>query len=542
MKAAILTLVLALSCAGFGAQPNIVLIISDDQHWGDYGFAGHPHVKTPSLDKLASESMTFTRGYVPSSLCCPSLASIITGLYPHQNKIFSNDPPEPATLAKGKGKGKKGAANPAFQAGRKRQTEHLMAAGTLPMMLGKEGYLSMQTGKWWQGHFSTGGFTHGMTQGQRHGDAGLDIGRKTMQPMYDFIAEAKTKEKPFLLWYAPMMPHDPHTPPEEILAKYKGLTSSLPVAKYWAMVEWFDKTCGELLAHIDDKGLRENTIVVYITDNGWITDPIKGKYAPKSKQSQYDGGLRTPIMVRWPGKVQPRMVDTPISSIDIAPTLLTAVGLKPTAAMQGINLLDEAALTGRKHIFGECFLHTAVDLDNPTLSLRYRYVVEGTNKLILPWIANEPKAVTEFYDLKADPTETENLAEKQKPRVAELTAAQGARAQASASTKASSVGCSMTWCARMTRSTDCQIAGNEIRSERKASTAISLAAFITAGNVPPVSPAQRAKSRAGKSAVRGASKCNAASAAKSSGLRELLTRSGQVTAYWIGKHMSEWLS
>src|SRR5688572_10222744 len=80
------------------APPNIVMIISDDHHWMDYGFMHHPHIKTPHLDKLASQSLTFTRGYVPSSLCSPSLASLITGKYPHQHKITGNDPPQPPGL------------------------------------------------------------------------------------------------------------------------------------------------------------------------------------------------------------------------------------------------------------------------------------------------------------------------------------------------------------------------------------------------------------------------------------------------------------
>src|SRR5215203_1055813 len=75
------------------SKPNIVFIISDDHAWTDYGFMGHPQVRTPNLDKLASQSLTFKRGYVPASLCCPSLASIITGQYPHQHKVTSNDPP-----------------------------------------------------------------------------------------------------------------------------------------------------------------------------------------------------------------------------------------------------------------------------------------------------------------------------------------------------------------------------------------------------------------------------------------------------------------
>src|SRR5215470_12552650 len=98
-------LVVFVICAALGlvaraetALPNILLIISDDQGWTDFSFMGHPYIHTPNLDRLASESLTFTRGYVPSSVCCPSLASIITGLYPHQHKITSNDPPAPEGL------------------------------------------------------------------------------------------------------------------------------------------------------------------------------------------------------------------------------------------------------------------------------------------------------------------------------------------------------------------------------------------------------------------------------------------------------------
>src|SRR5688500_17810043 len=75
------------------SPPNIVMIISDDHAWTDYGFMGHPHIQTPNIDKLASQSLTFRRGYVTSSLCCPSLATVLTGMYPHQHRITSNDPP-----------------------------------------------------------------------------------------------------------------------------------------------------------------------------------------------------------------------------------------------------------------------------------------------------------------------------------------------------------------------------------------------------------------------------------------------------------------
>lgn len=396
--------------------PNIVMIISDDHLWSDYGFMEHPHIQTPNLDRLAKESLTFRRGYVTSSLCCPSLATIISGLYPHQHKVTSNDPPIPAGM-----KPRDFQKSAQFDEGREVMSRHLEEAGTLPKMLSEKGYLSLQTGKWWQKHYSRGGFTHGMTKGGRHGDQGLDIGRKTMQPIYDFIAEARAKEKPFFVWYAPMMPHDPHTPPRRLLEKYKNKAPSEHVAKYWAMVDWFDETCGQLVQHIDNNDLKENTIIVYVTDNGWITNPQTGRYGPKSKQSQYDGGLRTPIMIRWPGRVQPRMSGDLAQSIDLAPTLLKVAGLEPTKAMPGIDLLDAATVGARKTIYGECFTHNSVDLNVPSASLRWRWIIDGHDKLIMPHKANQPGDGVELYDLHADPTEERNLAASKPERVKELT-------------------------------------------------------------------------------------------------------------------------
>jgi uncharacterized sulfatase len=401
--------------AAAAKPPNIVLIISDDQAWTDYSFMGHTVIRTPHLDRLAAQSLLFPRGYVPSSLCCPSLASIITGLYPHQHKVTCNDPPNPANA-----KGPEFQKSAAFRDGRDVMIRHMESVPTLPRLLAQRGYLSLQTGKWWLGDFHHGGFTHGMTKGNRHGDEGLDIGRKTMQPIYDFIEQARKEDKPFFVWYAPMMPHDPHTPPERILAKYRDKTPSEHVAKYWAMVEWFDETCGQLLDHLDQKGLNENTIVLYVSDNGWIQSTDRPQYAPKSKQSPYDGGLRSPIMVRWPGKVKPQKSEHFAMSIDFMPTVLAAVGLKPTPEMQGVNLLDPQAVSKRKAIYGECFTHNFVDLNQPAANLRWRWVIEGDWKLIVPAPQNEPKGVMELYNLAKDSTEEKNLAPEQGDKVRQL--------------------------------------------------------------------------------------------------------------------------
>ena len=151
-------------------RPNVVLIVSDDHAWTDYGFMGHPSIQTPNIDQLARNSLVFRRGYVTSSLCCPSLASIITGRYPHQHKVTSNDPPVPSGM-----NDRSFYSSPLFAQGRETMTQQLAAAHTLPDILQKFEYRSLQTGKWWQGHFSRGGFTDGMTQGGRHGDEGRRI-------------------------------------------------------------------------------------------------------------------------------------------------------------------------------------------------------------------------------------------------------------------------------------------------------------------------------------------------------------------------------
>ncbi|MCL2623711.1 MAG: sulfatase [Planctomycetaceae bacterium] len=401
--------------------PNIVLIISDDQHWGDYGFMGHPILQTPRLDQLSQEGLTFTRGYVPSSLCSPSLATMITGQLPHSHKITGNDPPMPAGMQRGDFY-----RSQAYLDGRNLLIERMKELPTLPKRLAEKGYLSMQTGKWWMGRYDSGGFTHGMTQGDRHGDDGLQIGRETMQPIVDFLDLADKEQKPFFLWYAPMLPHDPHDPPQRLLDNYTDKTDSIHQARYWGNVERFDETCGQLFDELDRRGLSGNTVVVYVCDNGWIQSRDKPQYAPKSKQSQYDGGLRTPIMIRLPGKIQPERDDSHfVSSVDIFPTLLGLAGIPIRDTLPGINLLDKDlpginlldkdAVAARKAIYGECFTHDFVDLDRPEKNLRFRWMIEDGWKLIVAQPGEETGV--ELYNVLDDPHEERNLADMQPQRV-----------------------------------------------------------------------------------------------------------------------------
>ena len=414
------------------AQPNIVLLISDDQSWPDYSFMGHEHIQTPSLDRLAAEGLTFTWGYTAAPLCRPALASMATGLYPHQHGVIGNDPewgPDNGQLS--------GEERTAYR------TEHnapyIEAFKQLPTImdiLGEAGYRSLQTGKWWEGDpLANGGFDRAMTHGDparggRHGDEGLKIGRQGLAEIFDFIDDARSEEKPFFIWYAPFMPHTPHTPPDSLRDKYLPHAPSEAVANYWAMCEWFDITCGQLMNHIDELGLGENTLFVYVTDNGWIQDPDRpNSFAPGSKRTPYEMGIRTPMMFRWTGRIEPQMDEsTAVSSVDIATTVLAACGLEPTAEMQGINVLDREALGGRDAIFAEAYAH---DFSSIKKSLNYRVIVKPPWKLILADPVNsppnpqfypfEPDGKPQLYNLHDDPYEKKNLAEENPERILELT-------------------------------------------------------------------------------------------------------------------------
>ena len=397
-------IVLLAACAAPVAaaeRPNFVLIVGDDQRWTDFGFMGNKVIQTPHLDKLAAESAVFPNGYTPTSLCRASLATLLTGQYGHQHRICCNDPP----------------------VGVDRTLMHpfIKNAPALPRLLKDAGYRSFQSGKYWEGHYENAGFTHGMTTKGRHGDEGLIIGRQTMKPIYDFIEADKSK--PFFLWYAPMMPHLPHNPPERLLKKYAVDGRDANVAKYFAMCEWFDETCGELLAYLDKQKLRDNTVVVFCVDNGWVQleAPPPARGGPKGKNTAYDGGLRIPVMVRWPGQTKALRSNELVSTIDIVPTILTACGVKPPKEMPGLSLLDAAAGKGkldRPGVFGELYVHTAVDIDKPALNLTHRWVRAGDWKLIL---SEDGKEAPELYNVAADPHEEKNQAVQAPERVKELT-------------------------------------------------------------------------------------------------------------------------
>ncbi len=357
-------------------RPNVILILSDDQAWTDYGFMGHPHIDTPNLDRLAADSLTYTRTYVTAPICRPSLASLLTGLPTHVHGITGNDPATGDATIRNMASRSFPRHAPLHNA----LYERFRAIPNIARLLKESGYQTMQTGKWWEGDPHEVGFTRAMSHGDpergaRHGDDGLVISREGIEPIRRFLddcqASGSAPAKPFFLWHAPLLPHTPHNPPPKLLAKYKRTAPSEPVAQYWAMCEWFDQTCGELLQELDERGLRSNTVVIYVTDNGWIQHPkTPNMFAPRSKGTPYEGGIRTPLMVNWPGQI-PARLDTGVlaSAIDIAPTILAIAGLPVPDTMPGLDLRDTAALEERGVVFGSDFAHDIPDVNRPASGL-----------------------------------------------------------------------------------------------------------------------------------------------------------------------------
>jgi uncharacterized sulfatase len=189
------------------------------------------------------------------------------------------------------------------------------------------------------------------------------------------------------------------------------------------MVEWFDETCGQLLDRLDTRGLAANTLVVYVGDNGWIQRPDAPGFAPRSKQSANEGGVRQPIIFRWPGVIAPgHRGEQLCSSVDIMPTALAAAGVAIPDHLPGYNLLPilrSGEPTPRRVVFGETFAHDVADIDRPEASLLYRWVIERQWKLLLTYdgqvgryARHHPRTEKgpQLFDLLADPHEERNLA------------------------------------------------------------------------------------------------------------------------------------
>jgi len=423
--------------AGSGRSPNIVIILADDQHWSDFGFMGNQRVHTPNLDELAAQSAIFPNCYVPSSVCRPSLATILTGLYPHEHGIyFNHGPPGNAGYNRMQSRIE-------YETHRENEFKLIQRLETLPKIFSSvKGYRCFQTGKFWEGHFSNAGFTDGMTKftapptgqtfggtrtlanGEKvahgNGDWGLSIGRETMEPIKDFIRDCEEQSTPWMVWYAPYLPHLPHDAPtrfQQLAAQHPGV---LPWEKpYFASIAQLDESIGELRAMVATLSDVKQTIFVFLSDNGWRPSQHRSKQRPqdfeqtkRSKRSPFDDGIRTPLLISWQGTITPQTQSGLTSSVDIFPTLASAAGIPNPhwANLPGFDLYKmlqrNDMIPESRAVYGEIYPGDATSIGRPQDDIAYRWIREGKMKLIAPHPSKKEDALAIARQSKPPKTES----------------------------------------------------------------------------------------------------------------------------------------
>ncbi len=349
--------------------PNVVLIIADDLGWPYLGFLGDRNVITPNMDILGNGGAVFELGHSTANHCRPTLQSLITGLYPVQ---YEERATSIADRRMAQSELPDGVDTEAERSVLHRQyeTSAIEDFPTLPRILGQYGYASHQSGKWWEQSYAHGGFTHGMTGSWQWQDAadlgdkwfftfmggqGMDIGRETMAPVTEFIAEHA--DQPFFVWYGPALPHVPLNPPDRFYKYFESRSGMSESAKlYYANIAWFDWGVGELIDSLREQRVLDNTLIIYINDNGW-EQAADVEYAnnhvtfanggPRGKGSFFETGFRTPIIFYWQGRITALRDSTTLASaIDVMPTVLDYVGAEAPSGLPGYSL--RPAIEGEK--------------------------------------------------------------------------------------------------------------------------------------------------------------------------------------------------
>jgi len=407
-------LVGAWACAAGAAtdKPNILFILCDDLGINDLHCYGRQDHHTPHLDRLAQQGTRFTCAYCAQPICSPSRASILTGKTPARLHLTTYLPGRPDCTSQK-------VLHPQIE------MQVPLAEKMLPEYFHEAGYATAAIGKWHVGGKGFGPL-----------EQGFDVyhaGRANTQPSaveggkgeYDLTAFAEqfletNKDRPFLVYLAhntPHIPYDAQKPRIEANAQ-----AFEPV--YAGVIETLDDTVGRLLAKLEALGLADRTIVIFTSDNGGLHVP-EGTH-PKithntpyraGKGFVYEGGLRIPLIVRWPGHVPAgRTMDAPILNTDWIPTLTELAGLPAPSGLDGVSVA--ALLTGRgpapQRRLCWHFPHYTNQGSRPSGALR-----DG-NWMLVEYYDEE---AAELYDLSKDLRETQNLAAQQPDRVADMRAA-----------------------------------------------------------------------------------------------------------------------
>lgn len=331
-------------------KPNIILIVADDLGYADLGCQGSSDIRTPNIDKLASSGIRFTAGYVPSSVCGPSRASLMTGNYSASFGIQGNADAEIGLPIDQKNIAEY--LNPAGYSTKVIGKWHLgHSAEQTPMARGFDEFFGFLGGSSNYFPFSKSGYnwneTRSKTATQRN-DQVLGVGDLPPETYLTDIftdeavrfIEAKT-ENPFFIYLAYNAPHGPIMAPESYLNRNDHIKDSRRKT-FAGMMTALDDGVGKIMAALNQNGLSNNTLVIFLSDNGGPTHintslntPFRGQ-----KGDVWEGGVRIPFMLAWPDVISSGQIfSEPIFSLDILPTLLAAAEIESTDSFDGINLL-----------------------------------------------------------------------------------------------------------------------------------------------------------------------------------------------------------
>lgn len=398
----------------FAAQPNIVLIITDDQRHDAIGASPNPAIHTPAMDRLAREGTYFRQATIHVPQCSPSRATLLTGLAPHQHGWFSNQAAQ----------------------SKRADAAKFKSLPMVPSLLKDAGYQTVLIGKW---HLAPEPWDCGFSEvrtwlpagGAAYADVALAQGNSRQRtPRKGFVNQIfgddavafldspSAKEKPFFLWVALTAPHMPVQPnPADIEKLYAGKSKSdlIPPGfpkdrdagdwqHYYEATTMADRQIGNVLDALDRAKLADETIVIFIGDNGFMmggrdveqfrkNKPYMGKVFP------YEDSIRVPLTIRGKGFAAGAS-DAPVSSLDLPPTILAAAGLKPPTNWAGRDLHEPAKIT-------EAFCEFADNESDKFGDIAYRLVRTPTHKLI---VYETPSRADELYAVKEDPFEQKNLA------------------------------------------------------------------------------------------------------------------------------------
>ena len=409
------------------AKPNIVVILTDDQGRGDYSAFGTKDIRTPHLDRLFREGITFQNFFANSCVCSPTRAALLTGCYPDRVGV-------PGVIREETPDDSWGYFAP--------------GARLLPQLLKPAGYRTALIGKWHLGIGSPNtptergfdffqGFLGDMMDDywthRRHGHNFMRRNQEVIDAQghatdiftgwaCDYLAERAKAGAPFLLYLAYNAPHDPVQPPPEWLEKVKQREPGLPEkrARLVALIEHLDAGIGKVLAELDRTGIATNTLVIFTSDNGGLLANGANNGPWRSgKGHMYEGGLRVPGAARWPGVIKPATsTDRLTLTMDIFATACAVAGVQPPPKIDGASFLPTLCGETEAHERRDCYFvrrEGGAAYGGKTIEVFRR----GDWKLL----QDSPFAALELYDLKSDPQETSDLATKRREIFNELGAA-----------------------------------------------------------------------------------------------------------------------